>query len=211
MSTESRYPDEAGAAFTPSGLTPEDYGREYMRRSHPSDDPLNCRTHEQLEALVKDWTRDARPRSEHMEASIIFADYKHYRNGDPMPLRDGERVPGCTCRECTPDLPADHPARHAAQRGFPRPEALPARDVDAARAVSLLEVVATLGLGEPRRAGREYVVTCPLHPDSRPSLRLNLGKGAWFCHPCGEGGDGLALVMRVRACTFADAVRVLVR
>jgi DNA primase len=73
-----------------------------------------------------------------------------------------------------------------------------------------LEVVERLGLGPTRKVGREYLVCCPLHADADPSLRLDAAKGLWYCDPCGEGGDGIRLVMAVRGVSFPDAVRALV-
>lgn len=78
--------------------------------------------------------------------------------------------------------------------------------VDDARGVPILQVVSRLGLGEPRRVGKESVLPCPLHDDSRPSLRLNPARDLWHCFPCGEGGDGIRLVERVRGVTFTAAV-----
>jgi DNA primase len=38
-------------------------------------------------------------------------------------------------------------------------------------------------------------------------LLLNPDEDLWFCFPCGEGGDGITLVMRVRGCGFTEAVQ----
>lgn len=84
--------------------------------------------------------------------------------------------------------------------------------VEEARRVSILDVASRLGLGEPKRRGREYVVRCPLHDDHDPSLRLNPEKGhggVWRCWPCAEGGDGIDLVEAVQGCDFPGAVRWL--
>jgi len=152
--------------------------------------------------------------SEHTRLEIAHAIHVGHRPGDApwlngklLPLAEGDPVPGCSCPECT-GVPADHPARRSLQRGRkPGRNGLP---VDEARAVPILEVVSRLGLGEPRKAGREYLVRCPLHDDSRPSLRISPERGLWICDPCGEGGDGIRLVERVRGVSFADAVRQLI-
>lgn len=81
------------------------------------------------------------------------------------------------------------------------------RDIEHARRASILRVAAALGLGKQVPRGREYAVLCPLHDDHDPSLWLNPDEDLWYCFPCGEGGDGIQLVMRVRGCGFMEAVR----
>ena len=82
--------------------------------------------------------------------------------------------------------------------------------VAAARQIPILEIARRLGLGSPRRVGSQSLVRCPLHQDRRPSLCLDAKKGVWFCHPCGEGGDGIKLVMRARRVSFKEAIHELV-
>jgi hypothetical protein len=117
-------------------------------------------------------------------------------------LNPGEPVPGCTCPDCTglDDAPVVAPLPD-----FSRWE----EAVDRARAIPLLEVVARLGLGEPKRQGRRWVLRCPFHDDRTPSLSLDPDKGLWHCFSCSAGGDGLTLTMRVHRLAFADAVREL--
>lgn len=38
------------------------------------------------------------------------------------------------------------------------------------------------------RSGAEWNVLCPIHGESRASMRFNVEKGAWFCHGCGARG-----------------------
>ena len=101
------------------------------------------------------------------------------------------------------ELPA--PGRRPRRRGRER-EPLP---VEQARQVPLLAVVERLGLGPPRKVGREYVTQCPFHDDRRPSLCINTERRVWKCWPCAEGGDGIELVRRVMNVSFVDAVRWL--
>jgi DNA primase len=78
--------------------------------------------------------------------------------------------------------------------------------VEEARTRPIIEVARSLGL-EPKRAGKEWVVSCPLHEDKTPSMYLNPEKGLWTCFSCGQGGDGIQLVMEARKMGFTDAVR----
>ena len=149
--------------------------------------------------------------SDHLSLEIAAA----FSRGGP--LDPGEPVPGCSCPTCT-GLPEDHPARlpawrradpeGAAQSDREREERW-ARRADAARSLSIIEIAARLGCGDPVRRGRELAVRCPLHVDEDPSCTLDVGTGLWYCFPCGEGGDGIELYVRARRLTFADAVRDL--
>lgn len=81
--------------------------------------------------------------------------------------------------------------------------------VEAARSLPITDVFSRYGI-DLRRAGRDFVARCPFHEDRRPSLRISPIKGLWHCFPCRAGGDGIALVMRLRGLEFAAAIRELV-
>lgn len=158
---------------------------------------------ELLGDVIESWP--AHGMSDHLALEIAAT----FRRGRPLAV--GVPVPGCMCPGCT-GIPDEVPAwalrTPAYSRNMERWESWETR-VDRARSVSILDVAQRLGLGPPQKQGREFVVCCPLHEDRHPSLRLNPGKGMWFCHPCGEGGDGLRLFMQVRRVDFAEAVREL--
>jgi hypothetical protein len=126
--------------------------------------------------------------------------------GGPVPA--GTPVPGCGCERCT-GIPADDPTRRPPHR----PAEYSARndDVERARAIPIVEVARRLGLGDARKAGKEYLVRCPFHDDRRPSLRLSPAKNSWYCDPCAVGGDGIRLAEMVIRCDFRTAVQELVR
>lgn len=42
---------------------------------------------------------------------------------------------------------------------------------------------------------REQTVCCPVHGETRPSCRVNVLKGVFFCHGCGARGNYLSLIM----------------
>jgi DNA primase len=165
-----------------------------------------------LDDLLDSWS-DGTPISDHLQLELAAA----FHRGAPWP--DGKPVPGCGCPHCT-GLPLDHPARipawqrrlaatrqaHGSEHEQERRRAWAER-VARARAVPILDIVHRLGLGTPQGQGKEVRVCCPFHDDEHPSLRLNPKRNFWFCDPCGEGGDGLKLYMRVRQVGFADAVQ----
>lgn len=107
---------------------------------------------------------------------------------------------GCRCDRCT--LSPDRSGHSRLNRPLP---------VEGARSVPILEVAARLGLGDPRRVGREYVVRCPFHDDERPSLRVDPNKNLWYCDPCAIGGDGIELWQRLRDVDFPTAVKEVVQ
>ena len=85
-------------------------------------------------------------------------------------------------------------------------------DKDAVKlAVTLSRVIADLTDQQPIRRGREVLVRCPFHDDTRPSLRIDDEKndGVWRCDPCGQGGDVFTFVMVREGLTFAEAVAFL--
>src|SRR5207249_9296415 len=60
-----------------------------------------------------------------------------------------------------------------------------------------------------RKAGKEYVVLCPFHPDKSPSFSVNEEKGVFHCFACGESGDVFDFVMRLDGCPFSEAAKSL--
>lgn len=101
-------------------------------------------------------------------------------------------------------------ARDRHRRG--RKETREPLPVERARQVPILDLATRLGLGVPEpRGSDEYAVTCPFHHDETPSLLLSPAKNAWYCFPCGEGGDGIELWMRVNGGDFVEAVKEMVK
>ena len=177
------------------------------------DDPIRRMNDEDLDALIDGWSDSSYTRSRHLDCAIALAKQRGHTPGDPSPIQPGERLPGCNCPECT-GIPTEHPARKrpvlARQSKGAMGAGQRALNTDAARQVPILDIVARLELGDPRRQGKEWVICCPFHDDRKPSLCVEAEKGVWYCHPCAKGGDGIDLVMQVRGCTFAEAVRELV-
>ena len=51
---------------------------------------------------------------------------------------------------------------------------------------------------------------CPFHKDTKPSLRINVDKGAYRCFVCGaHGGDVLAFHMHRHGLNFVESCKQL--
>lgn len=51
---------------------------------------------------------------------------------------------------------------------------------------------------------------CPFHPDTKPSLRINVEKGAYRCMVCGaRGGDVLAFHQHKYGLNFVESCKQL--
>ena len=51
---------------------------------------------------------------------------------------------------------------------------------------------------------------CPFHTDTKPSLRINIERGAYRCMACGaHGGDVLAFHMHLYSMSFIVACKAL--
>ena len=65
-----------------------------------------------------------------------------------------------------------------------------------------LELFAALS---PRLEGRCYKMRCPFHDDDTPSLSADPEKELWRCFGCGEGGDAITFLQRMRGLEFGEA------
>ena len=57
--------------------------------------------------------------------------------------------------------------------------------------------------------GKGFSGRCPWHDDSTPSLSVDREKGLYHCFGCGEAGDAVALVEKVKGVGFKDALEYL--
>ena len=58
-----------------------------------------------------------------------------------------------------------------------------------------------------KESGHEFVTFCPFHDDrKRPNLSVNLAKQLYICRSCGEKGDAVSYLVKVRGMTMRQAL-----
>lgn len=79
-------------------------------------------------------------------------------------------------------------------------------DIDRAKQSPILD----LFTGKIKRYGKRATVHCPLHSEKTPSFVIYLDQNSWHCYGCNEGGDVIALIMKMNKLSFIEAVRKLI-
>ena len=72
----------------------------------------------------------------------------------------------------------------------------------------IIEAVSNEGIGL-RQRGKSYWGRCPLHEDNTPSFKVDPDKQLFYCFGCGEGGDVIKLVQKLKGYSFKDALTYL--
>jgi hypothetical protein len=57
--------------------------------------------------------------------------------------------------------------------------------------------------------GKGFIGKCPWHEDREPSLSVDREKGLYHCFGCGESGDVVSLVEKMRGVGFRQALEYL--
>jgi len=60
-----------------------------------------------------------------------------------------------------------------------------------------------------RRAGKNYLGLCPFHHEKTPSFSVSVDKQIYKCFGCGEAGNVITFVMKLKNLTFPEALEVL--
>ncbi|MGC7847445.1 CHC2 zinc finger domain-containing protein [Desulforudis sp. 1088] len=66
----------------------------------------------------------------------------------------------------------------------------------------------------PVRRGRQWFVRCPFHAggnERTPSLSVSPDGNLWFCFACGEGGDAISFIAKLRGVRPVEAARMIAR
>lgn len=171
-----------------------------------TDDPIHRTTVEETSSLVAGWIDPSHPLSRHLALAVAKVHRQGWKQGDAPVLTAREPVPGCNCADCTGREPLSNPRRRVRRRR--ERHHVPRLNLEAARAVHILEVARRLGL-PLRRVGASHRGPCPIHHGGGPNFAIYPESGRFHCYVCGATGDALQLVQDVRGCDFPTAIRTL--
>ncbi|MCR4564811.1 MAG: DNA primase, partial [Bacteroidales bacterium] len=59
------------------------------------------------------------------------------------------------------------------------------------------------------KKGAEYWCCCPFHGEKTPSFKVSPSRNTYHCFGCGESGNIISYVMRMRGLRFFEAVEFL--
>ncbi len=79
---------------------------------------------------------------------------------------------------------------------------------DIKKRVDITALFASFGVSLTK-TGKSYKGRCPWHDDATPSLSVDREKGLYNCFGCGESGDVVTLVEKMKACDFREALDYL--
>ena len=74
--------------------------------------------------------------------------------------------------------------------------------------VDIVELFESFGV-KLREKGKSFIGLCPWHDDHTPSLSANREKGLYHCFGCGESGDVVDLVEKMKGVGFREALEYL--
>ena len=60
-----------------------------------------------------------------------------------------------------------------------------------------------------KRAGRDYVCSCPFHSEKTPSCHVYTESQSFYCFGCGAGGDVITFIRRIESLDYIESVRFL--
>jgi len=62
-----------------------------------------------------------------------------------------------------------------------------------------------------KKAGRNYVGLCPFHQEKTPSFTVSPERKMYYCFGCGEGGNIIHFLMKMKNMTFPETIRSLAK
>lgn len=84
---------------------------------------------------------------------------------------------------------------------------IPKSDIDHLKQnASILDVASSMGISVQKN-GSIYKGCCPLHNEKTPSFVIYPNSNRFVCFGCGETGNAIDLVLKIKRCTFIEAVK----
>ena len=74
--------------------------------------------------------------------------------------------------------------------------------------MNIVPLIESFGI-ELKKNNGKYKGLCPFHNEKTPSFSVNEQKGLWHCFGCGEGGDSISFVRKIKGCDFATAKKIV--
>ena len=65
------------------------------------------------------------------------------------------------------------------------------------------------GIELKKSSGGAYVCRCPFHNEKTPSLNIQTSRNLWHCFGCGEGGDAISFIRKLKGMTYYEALEYL--
>lgn len=59
------------------------------------------------------------------------------------------------------------------------------------------------------KSGAELVAKCPFHKENTPSFKVSKSKQIYKCFGCGESGDAIAFVQKIKNVNFNEAIKIV--
>lgn len=75
--------------------------------------------------------------------------------------------------------------------------------------IDLVKIFEDEGIELKRSGNGRKVACCPFHQEKTPSLSVDVAKNLWHCFGCGEGGNGVSFIMKIKGFTYPEAIRYL--
>lgn len=80
---------------------------------------------------------------------------------------------------------------------------------DILNSVNIREVIE--GYVPLKKSGRNWTGLCPFHADTDPSFSVNESKQIFYCFGCGQGGNAITFLTKLKGIKFIEAVQELAR
>jgi hypothetical protein len=72
----------------------------------------------------------------------------------------------------------------------------------------ILRVIQNEGI-EVKKKGKYWWCLCPFHEDTNASMSIDTNKQRFICYGCGEKGDVIDFIQRLRKVSFKEALEIL--